>query len=141
MFAALRVAFMQKIDDEYQTKMIWIPDVTTELKQKTDGSYWVDREGEVESTVFVDEQGNEYTINENGDPYGTYLRPEDGILYVWGATPDDVTFGDLVADEKSDYQIVIWLDGNDRECQEVAILEKIEVNVTFNAVEKQTPTA
>ena len=140
MYAALRVAFMQLVDGEYQTKMIWIPDVTTELKQSSDGSYWVDRGGEVESSVFVDEQGNEYTINENGDHYGTYLRPEDGILYAWGALPDDVTFGELIGNEKSDFQIVIWLDGNDRECREVAILEKFEVNVTFNAIDKQEPT-
>ena len=140
MYAALRVAFMQLVDGVYQTKMIWIPDVTTELKQSSDGSYWVDRNGEVKGTVFVDGQGNEYTINENGDPYGTYLRPEDGILYVWGAFPSDVAFGELIGNEKSDFQIVIWLDGNDRECREVAIEEKIEVNVTFNAIEKQETT-
>lgn len=136
MYAALRVAFMQKIGDAYQTKMIWIPDVTTELKQKSDGSYWVDRSGEVESTTFVDGKGSEYTVNDEKTESGTYLRPEDGILYVWGTIPQNITFGELIGNEKSDFQIVIWLDGNDRECHDVAVMEKFQVNITFAAVDK-----
>ncbi len=140
MYAALRVAFMEKIDGEYRTRMIWIPNVTTELKQTADGSYMVDPDGSPESAKFVDAKGREYVINEKCTPDGVYDRPEDGIRYVWGAIPENVSLGELIGNEKSDYQVVIWLDGNDRECNDVAIQEKFNINITFEAVDKQQPT-
>ncbi|MBR0449850.1 MAG: hypothetical protein IIX30_03440, partial [Clostridia bacterium] len=40
----------------------------------------------------------------------------DGVRYVWGAVGDGIKVGMLNGEGK--YRIVIWLDGNDRECDQ-----------------------
>ncbi len=125
---AVRVAFLKWDGSEYQLQAIWIPDVTTEFVNNN-GQYSVITDGTPVKSVFVSagEGGSavEYTVDTDNTDTNTDVQ--DGITYVWGPladAEDTVTISTLSANEENKFRMVIWLDGNDRECQN-ALLEGI----------------
>lgn len=101
---ALRVAVLKLNGDRYETKAIWIPDVTSTVDGTPafDGkfSYLSGVSGTSKEITFTDESGFEV---------------KNGITYVWGDIDEDnsASLGVLSGSDK--YRIVVWLDGNDRE--------------------------
>lgn len=122
---AIRVAIL-KFNEEsqkYETCLVWIPDVTSSNPADKDASG-------LDSTltaVYPDAEGGAseeaVTVSERGE------KTVNGVRYVWGKvdTNNNVLVGELNGTAK--YRCVIWLDGNDREC-DYELLNK-EVVATF----------
>ena len=108
---AIRVAVM-KLNEEtqqYELCLIWLPDVTSVKNggSDLDGSLTVvypDGDSVKEETFTVNSEHGEDTFN--------------GVRYVWGKidgnNENNVLVGEL--DGTAKYRCVVWLDGNDREC-------------------------
>ena len=126
---AMRIAILQKNPDgEYVTKLIWAPDVTTTLTPN--GSSFSVSQGAAQNSMVVRGFGEDpkeaVTINGN--------CTQNGITYVFGALQDKVPVGDPMqlteqteteTEQDADlpyageYRLVIWVDGEDRECHNV----------------------
>lgn len=108
---AVRVGIM-KFNEEtqkYELCLVWIPDVTSKKggESELDGKITVvspDGTGASEGEFTIDSEHGETNFN--------------GVKYVWGKIDEkndhNVLVGELNGTGK--YRCVIWLDGNDREC-------------------------
>ncbi|MBE6533457.1 MAG: hypothetical protein E7678_00580 [Ruminococcaceae bacterium] len=114
---AMRVAIL-KLNEEtqkYELCTIWIPDVTSSKNGNSglDSTYtFVNPINEGEE----DESAVEETVTISTD-HGSAETPS-GIRYAWGKI-DGITEHNVFVDELDEsakYRCVIWLDGNDREC-------------------------
>ena len=121
---AMRVAIMKfnEQTSQYELCLVWIPDVTS---QKS-GTDLLDDKVVVVSPDVDGSKVEEITITSNRGE--TTLG---GVRYVWGKidanSSTNIFVGEL--DGTSKYRCVIWLDGNDRECN-VELLDK-EIVATF----------
>jgi hypothetical protein len=94
------------VSGKYVTEFVWIPDVLTNKDgdDKLDTDYII-------ATAESREAENSFTVSaESGE------TEVDGVRYVWGDVGDGIKVGMLNGEGK--YRIVIWLDGNDRECDQ-----------------------
>lgn len=91
---------------KYVTELVWIPDVLTNKdgddKLETEYIIATAESREAEKSFTVSAESGKTTV--------------DGVRYVWGAVGDGIKVGMLNGEGK--YRIVIWLDGNDRECDQ-----------------------
>ena len=60
-----------------------------------------------------------------------YLYEEDGVLYAWGDLEEDLPFATLEGFSEQDFKIVIWLDGNDRECHNALMGGEVSIKLGF----------
>lgn len=132
--AAVRVAILHEGD----IKCIWMPNSTTELV--IDNDTRVLKEGACEEQyLFRHEndgaavfEGNATIINTNQQPNGNYTDPQTGIVYIWG----DITqencpkIADLTPGS-SNMNIMVWLEGTDRECDISMSAGRIDANICF----------
>ena len=114
---ALRVSFLKKnAQNEFETVLIWIPDVTSTVK-----------EGETEleaKYVFVSEEGTEtVSLLVTDDTF-------DGASCEFGPIQDAIALGGEFSGEAT-FRCVIWLDGNDRECNADLINQQFTVNLNI----------
>lgn len=94
------------VSGKYVTELVWIPDVLT----NKDGDDRLETEYII-ATAESREAEKSFTVSaESGK------TTVDGVRYVWGAVGDGIKVGMLNGEGK--YRIVIWLDGNDRECDQ-----------------------
>ena len=132
---AIRVAIL-KLNEEsqqYETCLVWIPDVTSSNPADKDASgldstltaVYPDAEGGADEEIVTVSERGETTVN--------------GVRYVWGKVDasNNVLVGELNGTAK--YRCVIWLDGNDREC-DYDLLNK-EVVATFQFFPKSNDEA
>lgn len=123
---AMRVAILKFNEEtkQYDLCFIWIPDVTS---TKTGGSLLDDK------VTAVSPDGNggakEETFTINGY-HGE--KTVGGVRYAWGKPDADnsVLVGELEGTAK--YRCVIWLDGNDRECNNELLDKDIVATFKFN---------
>lgn len=118
---AMRVAVLKlnAETNEYEPLLIWIPDVTT---TKSGGSeledeytiVYPDGEEIKQKTLIVTGESGETTLDLNGESGETTL--DDGVRYVWGEINENRTVCMDRLENSAKYRCVIWLDGNDREC-------------------------
>lgn len=109
---AMRVAIFQKVrEDEYSLKCVWIPNPTFEFRsESTDFT----PTGEIESSYsFVSPSGTT-VISTEGKTNGCDVK--NGVLYVWDPGKCDVPFASYTDRSDGYFRVVVWLDGNDREC-------------------------
>ena len=109
---AIRVAVL-KLNEEtqkYELCLVWIPDVTS----TKDGESVLD---ESVTVVYPDSDTAKEATFDIDSEHGT--KTLNGVKYVWGNidvnNQNKVLVGELEGTEK--YRCVIWLDGNDRECE------------------------
>lgn len=109
---AIRVAVL-KLNEEtqqYELCLVWIPDVTS-IKN---GENELD---EVVTVVYPDSDTVKEATFDIDSEHGTKIFND--VRYVWGnideGNQNKVLVGELEGTEK--YRCVIWLDGNDRECE------------------------
>lgn len=113
--AAMRVAFFQKVDNEYVLRCIWIPNSTTELLASGDEVKVGD--GEIESSyIFISNEDGEspIVIETNGAASGT--KVVNNVTYVWGNLEERLELGSMLGNQQQDFKLVLWIDGHDREC-------------------------
>ena len=110
------------VSGKYVTELVWIPDVLTNKdgddKLETDYIIATAESRDAEKSFNVSAENGETTV--------------DGVRYVWGAVGDGIKVGTLNGEGK--YRIVIWLDGNDRECDQS--ISGGELNATFKFIPK-----
>ena len=110
------------VSGKYVTELVWIPDVLTNKdgddKLETDYIIAAAESRDAEKSFSVSAESGETTV--------------DGVRYVWGAVGDGIKVGTLNGEGK--YRIVIWLDGNDRECDQS--ISGGELNATFKFIPK-----
>lgn len=110
------------VSGKYVTELVWIPDVVTNKdgddKLETDYIIATAESRDDEESFSVSAESGETTV--------------DGVRYVWGAVGDGIKVGTLNGEGK--YRIVIWLDGNDRECDQS--ISGGELNATFKFIPK-----
>jgi hypothetical protein len=121
---AIRVSVM-KFNEEtqkYELCLVWIPDVTSKKGGKS----------ELDTVVTVVSPDGDATKEESFEISSENGEQDfNGVRYVWGNIGADnqnkVFVGEL--EETGKYRCVVWLDGNDREC-DYELLDK-EVVATF----------
>lgn len=110
------------VSGKYVTELVWIPDVLTNKdgddKLESDYIIAAAESRDAEKSFSVSAESGETTV--------------DGVRYVWGAVGDGIKVGTLNGEGK--YRIVIWLDGNDRECDQS--ISGGELNATFKFLPK-----
>lgn len=110
------------VSGRYVTELVWIPDVLTNKdgddKLETDYIIAAAESRDAEKSFTVSAESGEITF--------------DGVRYVWGDVGDGIKVGTLNGEGK--YRIVIWLDGNDRECDQS--ISGGELNATFKFIPK-----
>ena len=136
--SAVRVAFFQ----EGELKCIWIPNTTTELafengdrvlKNGVCESRYVFRhtnDGRTATSLNAD------VINTGGKSEGSYVDPETGVVYIWG----DITDANCPRISKlrpglNNMNILVWLEGTDRECDISMSEGRIDANICFAIAE------
>lgn len=132
--AAVRVAIVQ----DGELKCIWIPNSTTELViEKGDR---VLKDGKCESQyIFRHENDGRKASSANSDivatgnhPQGNYVDPESGIVYIWGdITAENCPQISQLKPGVTDMNILVWLEGTDRECDISMSEGRIDANICF----------
>ncbi len=147
---AVRIAFFQEINGNYELVALWIPDITTELTNNN-GVYAVTENGTAEESVaFVfdsfdpnDEANGGKALSDCVRPVLTTEKPyteEDGITYIWGPVTTDVPLGQLVGDVENNFRLVVWIDGNDRECENALLEGVVSLKINFAVMEASEAT-
>ena len=117
---------------------IWIPNSTTELTVENGDR--VLKEGTVESRyVFrhknngtVASSVNSDIITTNQEPNGNYTDPDTGLVYIWGdITEENCPQITNLKPGVNDMNILVWLDGTDRECDISMSEGRIDANICF----------
>ena len=129
--SVLRMAlFIKNSQGDYENVLIWIPDVVTKLND--DGTVVTD---DPESVV--------YFHNENAEKYGIDIVESagvtvyDGIKYVWGNIPyGEHKVATLLSNTSVDLRIVLWTEGDDRDCRDYVSLGDVSIKLDFTAIEK-----
>ena len=118
---ALRVSFLKtNAQNEFEPVLIWIPDVTST----------VDGEKDLEDEyIFVSEEGTATT------EISVLDKEIGGVPCVFGPIKDPIALGEAFSGEAV-FRCVIWLDGNDRECNSDLIGQQFAVNLNILPEEK-----
>ena len=129
---AVRVAFLKKGENGYTPFLIWIPDDThIETVEDENGSL-VETDVEESEYIFVSEEGTETIKVENADD----AKLGDDVPCVFGDISEDGVLFDNLAG-KGEYRCVIWLDGNDVECNSSLFGQKFKLNLNIEPEAKQ----
>jgi hypothetical protein len=132
--SAVRLAIIQ----EGEIKCIWIPNTTTELKIENGDR--VLKDGTCESRyIFRHENDGAIASKANSDiiltsykPQGSYTDPESGIVYIWGdITEENCPQISQLKPGVNNMNILVWLEGTDRECDISMSEGRIDANVCF----------
>ena len=115
---AMRIAILQKNSDgTYESKLIWAPSSTVELYQDEQGQLHVNPNSancETTYTYLGEDPDEPIVIETNGEASGH--QEIDGVVYAWGEIETKLPMGTLTGGEENEFRLVIWVDGNDREC-------------------------
>lgn len=130
---AIRVAFLQMNEEgKYVPTLIWAPDTSTELGVDENDQYFVNTESEnyEESYTVIGKNDEEiFKINTSARAQGADSDTLDGVIYAWGDISEKQKIGTLQANQYSKFRLVIWVDGNDRECHNALLGGLICVNL------------
>lgn len=138
--AAMRVAFMVEEDGEYRLRCIWIPNAQTEITPNGEGGLTVNESGSVEESYKFRSSTEEepLLIETNGEHYG--VTEVDGIRYVWGNLEEDLVICEMESNTPIELKLIIWLDGEDRECRNEMIGGQVVARFDFTVDEKESDT-
>ena len=124
---AMRVAILKfnETTNQYDLCLVWIPDVTS---TKTGGSLLEDKVTVISPDGKGGTKEETITISNNHGEATT----ADGVRYAWGKLDanNSILVGEL--EGTAMYRCVIWLDGNDRECNNELLDRDIVATFKFN---------
>ena len=81
------------------------------------------------------DSGEAYSIAIEGES-GSYVDPESGVQYVWGPIDDPFALTDLPAGEALELRLVLWIDGEDRDCRDFVLLSDVSLAWHLSADKK-----
>ncbi|MBE6592731.1 MAG: hypothetical protein E7642_01910 [Ruminococcaceae bacterium] len=148
------------ISSYYKPTFIWAPNSTIELYRDSDKNlqlkddFYYQKSGEGENVTYELMQNknegkveDEYVyavsktdegelqmveIETGGKASGTHVV--DGVTYAWGELTA-CKIGDLKANTDMNFRIVVWVDGNDRECDNALLAGQINVDLQFGTID------
>ena len=130
---AMRIAILQKQEDgRYVPKLIWAPSTTVELYEDAQSQLHINANStNLEQTyIYIGEDTNTpIYINTNGTASGSVTV--DGVVYAWGEIDSKLPIGDLIGGQDNDFRLVIWIDGNDRECHNALLSGLVHLVLHF----------
>lgn len=144
---ALRVSFLKKNNaGTYEPILIWIPDVTSMRDSASTETETTETETATETETTETETATETTSIESSYVFVTSVEnvitektvnisgasgdlTSEGVRYVWGPISEDVEFAEI--DGTGYFRCVIWLDGNDRECNSELIDKTFKVSLNI----------
>lgn len=139
--AAIRVAVMVKdIQGDYVLKYVWMPNSDIEIFCNEEGTLEVNENGVVEENYIFrsSPEGDPFVVETNGESTG--VKEKDGVMYLWGELEEDLPLCKIEGDTPVDVKIVIWLDGEDRECRNELIGGQVKAKFDFTVVDKEYET-
>ena len=142
--AAIRIAILQKnAQGEYDLKFVWAPNSTKRLIKSGDGNYSFVDNGQVEDEYLLIgsyeelEDGtiavSETKIATQNKTSGEITDTITGVTYAWGELTTH-KIGDLVSNTYCDFRVVVWVDGNDKDCDNALLDGLITVNLDFGTI-------
>ncbi|MBR6681171.1 MAG: hypothetical protein IKL59_07925 [Clostridia bacterium] len=130
---AIRVAFLQKNDaGQYVPTLIWAPNTSTEFGIDDNNQYFVKTDSdnyEEKYTVIGNSKDQIFEINTGSSAQGANSDVLNGTVYAWGDLSEKQKFGTLSANKYGEFRLVVWVDGNDRECHNALLGGLICVNL------------
>jgi len=130
---AMRIAILQKNEaGQYVPTLIWAPSTTVELYEDDQGKLHINPNStRVEETyTYVGEDtDNPIHISTGGTTSGSVSI--DGVVYAWGEIATKLPIGELVGGQDNDFRLVIWIDGNDRECHNALLSGLVHLILHF----------
>ena len=114
--------------------------IVNEIFYNEDGVLTVNENGPVEETYVFrsSSEGDPVLVETNGESAG--VKEKDGVKYVWGTLQEDLLLCEIEGETPVDVKIVIWLDGEDRECGNELIGGQVKAKFNFTAVDKESET-
>ena len=117
---------------------IWIPNSTTELfiengqRELKDGTVEKQYVFRHKNDGSIPTTRNSDIINTNNKPQGNYVDPDTGVLYIWGDITEEncPQIADLSPGVNA-MNILVWLEGTDRECDISMSEGRIDANICF----------
>lgn len=154
---AIRIAILQYDPElkEYHPTFIWAPDTDVELYSDDENNQMgvkIEGVSYEESYIYLGKiiesegdssDGNDSAeinidqieidtrdeVNEIGTQSGAQV--EDKVTYAWGDLSQKLEIGTLTKGEAVEFRLVIWVDGNDRECHNALLNGKFTVSLHF----------
>ncbi len=132
---AVRVAIVQK----GEVKCIWIPNTDVELQKEGNRYEIVTGENATIEPTFsfltgYNAETNEQVVQEiqtESKKNGHCVI--DGITYIWGDIEDGNCPKITTVYGEQPFSIIMWIDGNDRECDNALVGGKVKLNLCFTA--------
>lgn len=132
--AAVRIAIIHN----GEIKCIWMPNSTIELV--TENGQYALRNGNSESQYVFRHKNdgrntsanNSTIISTGGRSQGNYTDSKTGIVYIWGdITAENCPKITYLNPGTNDMNILVWLEGTDRECDISMSEGRIAANICF----------
>ncbi len=152
LLGAVRLAVLQKTEDGYTPCFYWMPDQTSELQTNDDGKYiYGTRDRDFEGftfqngttledvTVVLPPAEGEEAEDESGKPVrfgGSESYGSEGGVRTRRVSCDmnggKLPLTSLTGMEEAEFRVVVWLDGNDNECNNVLMGGDIHVGMKLS---------
>lgn len=141
---AMRIAFLQgeKQSDGtiiYTPKLIWAPATSVQLDKDENGQYIVKTENVDYETSYDYITFDSTTSSDVRIPVSTTAdnvaagksATQEGLTYAWGELSEKLPVGDLTGGEHAYFRMVVWIDGEDRECNNALLNGLVKVVLNF----------
>ena len=140
---ALRVAILQKDGEgNFKPTLIWIPNTSIELyiDEKTKEMKLNDQSTNYETRyIFVEQDENgdakeiiidvQNDMDITGDASAGYVT-RGNVMYAWGSNAEKLPIGRL-SNGATDFRLMVWVDGNDRECHNALLSGLVFLKLHF----------
>lgn len=132
---AVRVAILQK----GEIKCIWVPNSDVELvKNGNEYSIVTGEQATIEEkyTFLTSYNANDKTATTKEIQTQSIKNGHciiDGITYIWGDIADGNCPKITTVYGEQPFSVIMWIDGNDRECDNALVGGKVQLNLCFTA--------
>ncbi len=127
--------------DEYKPLFVWAPNAAYELSGSDTDGYRFNANGNAEAAILFrtgsQEEETASVAIEGTD--GMSRDEETNILYLWGDLTKIEGLAETSIDvsgesnEETDYRLLIWVDGMDRECKDLMQGGRFNLKIQFSA--------
>lgn len=134
---AMRIALLQKQGENgpYKLTLVWAPATDVQLCQDDDSKlYYIISDPdavayEEEYLYYGQTKDTVVTVDTAATRSGSVT--EDNVVYAWGELSRKLPIGTLSENGENTFRLVIWVDGNDRECHNALLQGNIQVALHF----------
>ena len=134
---AIRIGLLKKDTEtgEYEPTFIWAPSTAIELVEDEEGKLSIVDDPELvnyeEEYLYLGESSENEIVVSTGSTPRSGSTVIDGVTYAWGDINNKIKIADLDGGVNNNFRLVIWVDGNDRECHNALMDGLITVALHF----------